>query len=90
MTIVNINYTFYPKYIEKITVVKTLISYAPFWETLKKRNITTYALINKHNISSATIDRMKKGDGISTMKIDDFCRILDCKVSDIIEYEKDN
>ena len=63
-----------------------LISYKPFWETLKKKNITTYALINKHNISSATIDRMKKGKGISTMKIDDFCRILDCKVDDIIEY----
>lgn len=66
-----------------------MISYAPFWETLKKRNITTYALINKHNISSATIDRMKKGKGISTMKIDDFCRILKCNVSDIIEYNEE-
>lgn len=66
-----------------------MISYKPFWETLKKRNMTTYALINKHSISSATIDRMKKGKGISTMKIEDFCRILDCSVSDIIEYIKD-
>jgi DNA-binding Xre family transcriptional regulator len=66
-----------------------LISYAPFWETLKKRGITTYALINKFNISSATIDRMKKGNGISTMKINDFCRILDCKVDDIIVYVDD-
>ena len=63
-----------------------LISYEPFWKTLKDKNITTYTLITKFNISSATIDRMKKGNGISTMKIDDFCRILDCKVSDIIEY----
>lgn len=66
-----------------------MISYRPFWETLKKRNISTYALINKHGISSATIDRMKKGKGISTMKIEDFCRILDCSVSDIIEYIKE-
>lgn len=66
-----------------------MISYAPFWETLKKRGITTYALINKFNISSATIDRMKKGSGISTMKINDFCRILDCKVDDIIVYVDD-
>ena len=70
-------------------VVDRLISYAPFWDTLKRKNITTYALINKHNISSATIDRMKKGKGISTMKIDDFCRILNCTVSDIIEYTQD-
>lgn len=67
-----------------------MISYAPFWETLKKRGITTYALINKFNISSATIDRMKKGNGISTMKINDFCRILDCDVDDIIVYVRDD
>ena len=63
-----------------------MISYEPFWETLKKRNITTYALINKFNISSATIDRMNKGNGISTMKINDFCKILDCNVEDIITF----
>lgn len=69
--------------------VLLLISYKPFWKTLKEKNITTYMLINKYNISSATIDRMKKGNGISTMKIDDFCRILSCDVSDIIEYVSD-
>ncbi len=63
-----------------------MISYAPFWQTLKEKNITTYALINKFHISSATIDRMKKGQGISTMKIDDFCEILQCNVEDVIQY----
>lgn len=67
-----------------------MISYEPFWNTLKKRNISTYVLITKYNISSATIDRIKKGGGITTMKIDDFCRILNCSVSDIIEFLPDN
>lgn len=66
-----------------------MISYAPFWATLKQRGISTYVLINTYDISSATIDRMRKGKGISTLKIDDFCRILDCKVEDIIEYSED-
>ena len=66
-----------------------MISYAPFWNTLKARGETTYTLINKHNISSATIDRMKKGGGISTAKINDFCKILHCRVEDIIEYIED-
>ena len=65
---------------------EALISYKPFWETLKRKNISTYALINRYNISSATINRMKQGGGISTMKIDDFCRILDCRVEDILLY----
>ena len=66
-----------------------MIKYEPFWKTLKEREITTYALITKYNISSATIDRIKKGQGITTTKIDDFCRILHCSVSDIIEYVPD-
>ena len=67
-----------------------MISFEPFWNTLEKRGITTYQLIKKHNISSATIDRMKKGGGISTMKIDDLCRILNCKVEDVILYRRDD
>ncbi len=63
-----------------------MIVYTPFWETLKKRNISTYVLIKKYNISSATIDRIKHNRGISTLKINDLCRILDCKVEDIILY----
>ena len=66
-----------------------MISYDPFWETLKNKKITTYALITHHDISSATIDRIKKGGGITTAKLDDLCRILQCKVSDIIEYKPD-
>lgn len=66
-----------------------MIKYTPFWETLKNSTESTYTLIHKHHISSATIDRLRKNQGISTMKIDDLCRILNCKVENIIVYEKD-
>ncbi len=68
---------------------KNMISYKPLWDTLKRKKISTYALIQKYGISSATIDRMKKGNGISTAKIDDLCKILDCRVEDIIVFEKE-
>ena len=86
MTIVNIKISPYA-YTSKGGA--KLISYEPFWETLKARGMTTYTLITKYNISSATIDRIKKGQGITTAKVDDFCRILRCKVADIIEYIED-
>ena len=63
-----------------------MISYAPFWDTLKSRGESTYTLINKYGISSATIDRMKRGHGITTAKINDFCKILHCRVEEVIEY----
>lgn len=89
MTIVKYVSIFYADTIDGKAVM-AVISYKPFWETLKQKNISTYALINRHNISSATINRMKQGGGISTMKIDDLCRILDCRVEDIILYLPDD
>ena len=68
----------------------SMISYKPFFDTLKKKNVSTYALINKYGISSATIDRIKKGGGITTTKLNDLCKILDCNIEDIIVYIKDN
>lgn len=67
-----------------------MISFKPFFNTLKKRNVSTYTLIYKYGISSATIDRIKKGGGITTAKLNDLCKILDCNIEDIITYEKDN
>ena len=69
-----------------MNMVIYMISYAPFWRTLKKKGESTYTLINRYGISSATIDRMRKGNGISTQKVNDFCQILHCRVEDIIEY----
>lgn len=66
-----------------------MITYAPFWKTIKEKGESTYTLIEKHGISSATIDRLRKNKGISTAKINDLCRILDCSVSGILEYVPD-
>ena len=63
-----------------------MISYQPFWNTLKDRDVSTYTLIKKYNISSNRLTRMRKGLPLSTVSIDEFCRILHCKVEDIIEY----
>ena len=66
-----------------------MITYTPFWKTLKEKGESTYTLIEKYGISSATIDRLRNGKGISTAKMNDLCKILNCTVSDIIEYEPD-
>ena len=67
-----------------------MIVYTPLWETMKNKGITTYALINRHNISSSTINRLRHNKGVTTQLIDDLCAILDCKVEDIIKFEKNN
>lgn len=66
-----------------------MIKYDPFWETMKRCGESTYTLINKYGISSATINRIRQGQGITTQKIDDFCKIFHCRVEDIIVFEED-
>ena len=65
-----------------------MISYAPFYTTLQKRNITEYHLIYKEGISANTLYRMKKGMPITTKTLDALCFILDCEVSDILYHDK--
>lgn len=64
-----------------------MISYKPFWETIKEKKENWYTLSKKHHISDSTLHRLKHNKDISTKTINDLCRILNCNVSDILTYE---
>ena len=61
-----------------------MITYERFWTTLYCKDLTTYVLINKHHISSSTINRLRHNLPISTATIDKLCEILKCPVDDIV------
>ena len=63
-----------------------MISYAPFWQTLRKSDESTYTLIKNHKISSSTIDKLRKNKPVTVTTINDLCRILNCRVEEIMEY----
>ena len=63
-----------------------MISYGPFWNTLKNSSETTYTLINHHHISSATIDKLRNNKPMNTTTLSDLCRILNCQLQDIAQY----
>ena len=66
-----------------------MISYTPFYKTLRDKGITEYQLIYKHGFSAHILHRMKRGAAISTKTLDTLCFILGCKVSDVLEYVED-
>ena len=66
-----------------------MISYEPFYNTLKEKNISTYKLINSYGISRILLDRLKHNKPISTVTLNDLCKYLDCRVEDILVYIKD-
>lgn len=63
-----------------------MIVYDKLWRTMEEKGVSQYALIKKHHISPAQITRLKRNESVSTHTIDTFCKILNCKVSDIMEY----
>lgn len=63
-----------------------MISYKPFWETLHSSRETTYTLIKNHHISSSTIDKLRKNKPLNTTTLNDLCRILSCRVENVLEY----
>ena len=63
-----------------------MIIYDQFWITLKESSETTYTLIHRHHISSATIDKLRKGKSVTTTTLHDLYRILSCSIEQILTY----
>ena len=66
-----------------------IISYAPLWETLRKKNITQYQLIHEFNFSTGTLDALRKNKSITLNTLHDICMMLDCEITDVVEFKKE-
>lgn len=66
-----------------------IISYEPLWETLKRKGISTYALIKDYSFSKGTLDSLKHNRNISTATLNDICNMLECDISDVLKFTPD-
>lgn len=66
-----------------------MMSYRPLWETMRQKSATTYTLRAKGGISGSTLLRLQGGQSVSTNTLEALCKILDCTVSEIVEYVAD-
>ena len=72
-----------------------MISYNRLWETMEKRKISQYRLIKEFGLSSGQMSLLKKNTYVSTHTLETLCRILDCRIEDVMEVsfedeEKEN
>ena len=72
-----------------------MISYNRLSETMEKRKISQYRLIKEFGLSSGQMSRLKKNTYVSTHTLETLCRILDCRIEDVMEVsfedeEKEN
>lgn len=67
-----------------------MISYAPLWQTMKRKGVSTYALIKNYSFSRGTLDSLKQNRNVSTATLNDLCSILSCRVEDVLVYLPEN
>ena len=63
-----------------------MISYEQPLCTIKKREGVTSYRLQKMGFNRATYYAIKSGKSVSTNTLHQLCKLLDCRVEDIIEY----
>lgn len=62
-----------------------VISYEPLFRTMKEKGVTSYRL-GKMGFPLSNFYAMKRGDNVSTHTINQLCRLLHCRVEDVMEF----
>lgn len=65
-----------------------MISYKSLWETMQKKEITTYQLIQQ-GIDRKTIHNLKHNGNITMLTAEKLCKIIGCCISEIVEFIDD-
>ena len=65
-----------------------MMSYKPLFRTMEEKGITSYRL-QKMGFNRATYYSIKNGNSVSTNTIHQLCKLLNCRVEDVIEYIPD-
>lgn len=77
---------------DSVIVVKdviSIISYEKLWKTLESKQITQYQLIHEFNFSTGTLDALRKNKSITLNTLHDICMMLDCDITDVVEFTKE-
>ena len=72
-----------------------MISYNRLWETMENIKISQYRLIKQIGVRTVHIRRLYQNTYVSTHTLETLCRILDCRIEDVMEVsfedeEKEN
>lgn len=65
-------------------------SYNNLWKLLIDKNMNKQDLRKMTGISSASIAKLGKGENVNTEILLRICKVLECDISDIMEFVPDN
>ena len=58
-------------------------------DALKEKGYSSYTLRKEKLLSESTIQKLREGEGVAWDNLDTLCRLLDCDISDLLEYQRE-
>ena len=62
-----------------------MIDYSPLWETMRKRSVSQYQLL-QGGIDNKTLDALKKRKNITLLTLERICKIVGCTPNDVVRF----
>ena len=59
-------------------------------KSLKEKGVSSYALRKEKLLSESTIQKLRNGEGVSWDNLETLCKLLECDISDLLVYEKED
>lgn len=66
-----------------------MITYEPFWRTMKAKNISSYKLEKQYGMSKSMIFKLKHDKNVNLATINELCKMFECDLLDVIAYIPD-
>lgn len=66
-----------------------MITYEPFWNTMKSKGITSYKLEKQYGMSKSMIYKLKHNKNVQLTTINEICKVFECDLLDVIAYISD-
>ncbi len=66
-----------------------MFSFEPLWETMKRKNISQYDLING-GIDKRTLDQLRHDRNITLLTLAKLCNILQCTPNEVVRINLEN
>ncbi len=62
-----------------------MIDYGPLWETMKRKGVSQYRLLQE-GVDNKTLDSLKKNKNITMLTLEKICAIVGCQPGDVVRF----
>ena len=68
-----------------------MITYEPLWDTLKRKGISQYKLLNDYGFSHGTLSALKQNKSVTVATLNSLMEMLEITdINDVLRYVPDN